>query len=46
MLSVEIRISLCDKLFNEKYFALFYEIFILKSWSLNPLVKTVLKSDY
>ena len=43
---VEIRISLCDKLFNEKRFSVFYEIFILKPWSLNLLVQKVLKSDY
>ena len=46
ILIVEIRISLCDKLFNEKQFSVYYEIFILKPWSLNLLVKTVLKSDY
>ena len=46
IVSVEIRISLCDELFNEKQFTVFYEIFILKPWSLNLLVKTVLKSDY
>ena len=46
ILSVEIRTSLSDKLFNEEEFSVFYEIFILKPWSLNLLVKTVLKSDY
>ena len=45
ILSVEIRISPCDKLFNEKEFTLFYETFMLKPGSLNLLVKTVLKSD-
>ena len=46
IVSVEIRISLCDEVFNEKSFTVFYEIFILKPWSLNLLVQTVLKSDY
>ena len=46
ILSVEIRTSLCDKLFNEEEYSVFYEIFILKPWSLTLLVKTVLKSDY
>ena len=46
ILSVEIRISPCDKLFNENEFTLFNEIFILKPWSLNLLVQTFLKSDY
>ena len=46
ILSVEIRTSLSDKLFNEEEFSVFYELFILKPWSLNLLVKTVLKSDY
>ena len=46
ILSVEIRTSLSDKLFNKEEFSVFYEIFILKPWSLNLLVKTVLKSDY
>ena len=46
ILSVEIRTSLSDKLFNEKQFTVFYEIFILKPWSLNLLLQTVLKSDY
>ena len=45
ILSVEIRISPCDKLFNEKEFTLFNETFMLKPGSLNLLVKTVLKSD-
>ena len=45
ILSVEIRISPCDKLFNEKEFTLFNEPFMLKAGSLNLLVKTVLKSD-
>ena len=45
ILSVEIRISPCDELFNEKEFTLFNETFILKPGSLNLLVKTVLKSD-
>ena len=46
ILSVEIRTSLGDKLFNEEEFSVFFEIFILKPGSLNLLVKTVLKSDY
>ena len=46
ILIVEIRISLCDKLFNEKQFSVYYEIFILKPWLLNLLVQKVLKSDY
>ena len=35
ILSIEIRISPCDKLFNEKEFTLINEIFILKPGSLN-----------
>ena len=46
ILIVEIRISLCDKLFNETQFSVYYEIFIPKPWSMNLLVQKVLKSDY
>ena len=44
-MSVEIRISPCDKLFNEKEFTLFNKTFMLKPGALNLPVKTVLKSD-